>query len=158
MSVIAGAIAVVLAGPISAPTIAAPPRPAALGGGAPTVEITFMSQNIFYGGDDYNLRTGDFCRVPNGCPRALHELAHVIVASGADVVGVQEAERNTRALARLVGDWYASPRAHVISRYPILDPPHSHGNYVFIEPAPGRVVAMANTHLPSTPYGPYKAQ
>ncbi|HSS68763.1 MAG TPA: endonuclease/exonuclease/phosphatase family protein, partial [Nocardioidaceae bacterium] len=109
-------------------------------------------------GDDYNLRTGDFCAVPNGCPLALHHLAHIIRASGADVVGVQEAERSTAKLARLVGGWYASPRAHVISRFPILDPPHSRGNYVFIEPTPGRVVAMANTHLPSTPYGPYKAQ
>lgn len=126
--------------------------------GAPRVEISFMSQNIFYGGDDYNLHTGGFCAVPNGCPLALHHLARIIRASSADVVGVQEAERNTAELARLVGNWYASPRAHVISRYPILDPPHSRGNYVFIEPAPGRVVAMANTHLPSTPYGPYKAQ
>jgi endonuclease/exonuclease/phosphatase family metal-dependent hydrolase len=126
--------------------------------GAPVVQISFMSQNIFYGGDDYNLHTGNFCAVPDGCPRALHELAHIIVASGADVVGVQEAERNTRKLAQLVGGWYASPRAHVISRFPILDQPHSRGNYVYIEPTPGRVVAMANTHLPSTPYGPYKAQ
>jgi len=39
-----------------------------------TMDIAFMSQNIFYGGDDYNLRTGDFCRVPNGCPLALHHL------------------------------------------------------------------------------------
>ena len=126
--------------------------------GTPVIEISFMSQNIFYGGDDYNLRTGGFCAVPNGCPLALHHLAHIIRASGADVVGVQEAERSTTKLARLVGGWYASPRAHVISRFPIIDPPHSRGNYVFIEPTPGRVVAMANTHLPSTPYGPYKAQ
>ena len=58
-----------------------------------------MTQNIFYGGDDYDLRTGDFCPVADGCPRALHRLAHIIAASGADVVGVQEAERNTRRLA-----------------------------------------------------------
>jgi endonuclease/exonuclease/phosphatase family metal-dependent hydrolase len=126
--------------------------------GTPPVQISFMSQNIFYGGDDYNLRTGRFCAVADGCPLALHHLAHIIAVSGADVVGVQEAERNTRALARLVGHWYASPRAHVISRFPIVDPPHSGGRYVFIEPSPGQVVAVANTHLPSTPYGPYKAQ
>jgi endonuclease/exonuclease/phosphatase family metal-dependent hydrolase len=116
-----------------------------------------MSQNIFYGGDDYDLNTGDFCAVSDGCPQALTRLASVIRQDGADVVGVQEAERNTRRLARLLG-WHASPRAHVISRFPIVDPPGSGGVYVFIEPTPGRVVAVANVHLPSTPYGPYEVR
>jgi endonuclease/exonuclease/phosphatase family metal-dependent hydrolase len=116
-----------------------------------------MSQNIFYGGDDYDLNTGDFCAVSDGCPQALTRLANVIRQDGADVVGVQEAERNTRRLARLLG-WHASPRAHVISRFPIVDPPGSGGVYVFVEPTPGRVVAVANVHLPSTPYGPYEVR
>ena len=116
-----------------------------------------MTQNIFYGGDDYQLSTGHFCPVANGCPHALHRLAHIIAASGADVVGVQEAERNTRRLARLLG-WHASPQAHVISRFPILDPPHSRGVFTYVEPVPGRVIAVANTHLPSTPYGPYRVR
>jgi endonuclease/exonuclease/phosphatase family metal-dependent hydrolase len=116
-----------------------------------------MSQNIFYGGDDYDLTTGGFCPVSDGCPQALHRLAGVIKKAGADVVGVQEAERNTRRLARLLG-WYASPRAHVISRFPIVDPPGSGGVYVFIEPTPGRVLAIANVHMPSTPYGPYEVR
>ena len=133
--------------------VAAPVAPAA----APTVQLSVMTQNIFYGGDDYDLSTGGFCAVANGCPRALHRLAHIIEVSGADVVGVQEAEDNTRRLARLLG-WHASPQAHVISRFPILDPPHSHGIFTYVEPVPGRVVAVANTHLPSTPYGPYKVQ
>ncbi|HEX3931685.1 MAG TPA: endonuclease/exonuclease/phosphatase family protein [Nocardioides sp.] len=121
------------------------------------VRLSVMTQNIFYGGDDYDLATGGFCPVANGCPKALHRLAHVISISGADVVGVQEAERNTRRLARMLG-WYASPRAHVISRFPILDPPHGRGVYTYVEPVPGRVVAVANTHLPSTPYGPYRVR
>jgi hypothetical protein len=116
-----------------------------------------MTQNIFYGGDDYQLSTGQFCPVADGCPRALHRLAHIIAASGADVVGVQEAERNTRRLAGLLG-WHASPRAHVISRFPILEPPHSHGLFTYVEPVDGRVIAVANTHLPSTPYGPYRVR
>jgi hypothetical protein len=124
---------------------------------APSVQVSVMTQNIFYGGDDYDLRTGDFCKVANGCPKALHRLAHIIAVSGADVVGVQEAEDNTRKLARLLG-WHASPRAHVISRFPILDPPDSHGIYTYVEPVPGRVIAVANTHLPSSPYGPYKVR
>ena len=124
---------------------------------APTVQVSVMTQNIFYGGDDYQLSTGEFCPVADGCPRALHRLARIIAASGADVVGVQEAERNTRRLAGLLG-WYASPQAHVISRFPILDPPHSHGLFTYVEPVPGRVIAVANTHLPSTPYGPYQVR
>lgn len=114
-----------------------------------------MTQNIFYGGDDYDLSTGDFCPVSDGCPQALTRLAAVVEQAGADVVGVQETERNTARLARLLG-WYASPRAHVVSRFPIVDPPGSGGVYVFVEPAPGRVLAVANLHLPSTPYGPYE--
>ncbi len=124
---------------------------------APTVRVSVMTQNIFYGGDDYDLATGDFCATPDGCPRALHRLAHIIAVSGADVVGVQEAERNTRRLAALLG-WHASPQAHVISRFPILDPPHSRGVFTYVEPVPGRVIAVANTHLPSTPYGPYRVR
>lgn len=122
-----------------------------------TVQLSVMSQNIFYGGDDYDLTTGDFCAVSDGCPQALRRLARVIARSGADVVGVQEAERNTRRLANRLG-WYASPRAHVISRYPIVDPPRSGGVYVFIEPVPGHVMAVANVHLPATPYGPYEVR
>ncbi|HEY2877860.1 endonuclease/exonuclease/phosphatase family protein [Nocardioides sp.] len=142
---------VLLAAPVSADSTTVTP---AL---TPTVQVSVMTQNIFYGGDDYDLSTGDFCPVANGCPRALHRLAHIIEVSGADVVGVQEAEDNTRRLAHLLG-WHASPQAHVISRFPILDPPHSHGIFTYVEPVPGRVIAVANTHLPSTPYGPYRVR
>jgi hypothetical protein len=149
----------VVAGVMTAPPGAAgsaAPAPGVVGL-APTVRVSVMTQNIFYGGDDYDLTTGGFCAVPNGCPRALHRLARIIAASGADVVGVQEAEDNTRRLAGLLG-WNASPQAHVISRFPILDPPHSRGLFTYVEPVPGRVIAVANTHLPSTPYGPYRAR
>ena len=124
---------------------------------APTIQVSVMTQNIFYGGDDFKLSNSGWCPVANGCPKALHRLAHIIDVSGADVVGVQEAEDNTRKLARLLG-WHASPQAHVISRFPILDPPHSHGIFTYVEPVPGRVIAVANTHLPSSPYGPYKVR
>jgi endonuclease/exonuclease/phosphatase family metal-dependent hydrolase len=137
------------------PAVSAGPR--APSAAAPPVRVSVMTQNIFYGGDDFKLSTIDWCPVANGCPRALHRLAHIIAASGADVVGVQEPERNTRRLARLLG-WHASPRAHVISRFPILDPPHSRGLFTYVEPVRGRVIAVANTHLPSTPYGPYRVR
>ena len=46
-------------------------------------------------------------------------------------------------------------RNHLISRYPLIDPPGADGAYAFVEVAPGRVVAVANLHLTSDPYGPY---
>jgi endonuclease/exonuclease/phosphatase family metal-dependent hydrolase len=160
--------------PSTATTIA---RPASLAGAPPSarassgpvtlervarstsrpVRLSVMTQNIFYGGDDYDLATGDFCEVADGCPKALHRLARIIRRSGADVVGVQEPERNVERLAHILG-WHGSNRAHVISRYPLIDPPHSRGLYLFVEPSPGRVVAVANVHLPSTPYGPYEVR
>ena len=64
-----------------------------------SVSLSVMSLNIFYGGDDYDLATGDWCPVADGCPNGLRKLARLIRASGADVVGLQEAERNTQTLA-----------------------------------------------------------
>jgi len=113
-----------------------------------------MSFNLFYGGDDLDLSTGDFCAVPDGCTETLKVIERAIRLSGADIVGLQEPERNTSRIARSLG-WYGSDRAHVMSRFPIVDPPGSDGLYVFVEPSPGRVIAVANVHLPSDPYGPY---
>ncbi|HRI95130.1 MAG TPA: endonuclease/exonuclease/phosphatase family protein, partial [Nocardioides sp.] len=151
---LAGTLAVTLMPPTS--SIAAPAAPIARTAAAP-LTLSVMSQNIFYGGDDYDLKTGNWCPVANGCPQTLRKLARIIRASGADVVGLQEAEGNTRALARLLG-WHADPRAQVISRFPLLRPAGGQGLYTFVEPVPGRVVAVANTHLPSSPYGPYRVQ
>ena len=51
--------------------------------------------------------------------------------------------------------WYAYPRLHTVSRYPILEPGGAKSVYAYLQVAPGRVVAVLNTHLPSAPYGPY---
>ena len=99
---LAGSVVVALSvatGVMLGPPVAAGSE--APGAAAPTLQLSVMTQNIFYGGDDYQLSTGHFCPVANGCPRALHRLAHIIAVSGADVVGVQEAEDNTRRLAHL---------------------------------------------------------
>ena len=149
---------VVLAAAAITPSASASGAPAeAAPRGTAGTTISVLSLNIFYGGDDYDLATGDWCPVADGCPRTLRKVADIIRASGADVVGLQEAERNTRALARLLG-WHADPRAQVISRFPVLRPAGGQGLYTYVEPVPGRIVAVANTHLPSTPYGPYKVQ
>ncbi|MDX6593339.1 MAG: hypothetical protein QOJ13_2535 [Gaiellales bacterium] len=117
--------------------------------------LRVMSLNIFYGGDQMNLKTHDWCRkARKGCRRTLEQVADVIRASKADVVGIQEPETNTPVLARKLG-WFVSERLSVISRYPLIDPPSGRGLFVYVQLAPGRVVAIANTHLPSDPYGPY---
>ena len=79
-----------------------------------------------------------------------------IRAARADVVGLQEPFGRTRLIARMLGPgWYAYPRLHTVSRYPILEPGGAKSVYAYIQIAPGRVVAVLNTHLPSAPYGPY---
>src|ERR671922_2037468 len=125
--------------------------------GAPSSVLTLkvMSFNIFYGGDELNLQTRQFCRDPAGCPETLEQVVQAIRASGADVVGLNEATMNTQLIADKLG-WHASPRTQIISRYPIVDPPGANGLYVFVEPLPGRVVPVSDVHLPADPYGPYK--
>lgn len=76
-----------------------------------------------------------------------------IRASGAEIVGVQEAEGNLRRLAVDLG-WHYDLRNYVVSKHPLIDAPGAAGKYVYVEIRPGRVVAIANVHLPSDPYGP----
>jgi endonuclease/exonuclease/phosphatase family metal-dependent hydrolase len=73
----------------------------------------------------------------------------------ADIIGLEEPQANAALLAEALGFAYVNARTDVISRYPIIDPPGADGRYVFVEIDPGRVVAIANVHLPSDPYGPY---
>ena len=116
--------------------------------------LKVMTFNIFYGGDDYDLVKDDWCATSNGCPATFDKVVEAIRSSGADVVGLEEGERNTRQVADKLG-WYASPRTQIVSRYPILDPADSEGAYVLVEVEPGKVVAVSSIHLPSDPYGPY---
>jgi hypothetical protein len=128
------------------------PATSAADGG--TVRLRVMTLNIFYGGDELDIRTGDWCALRRGCSATFEQVIRTIRASGADVVGLEEAEHSTRRVARALG-WQASERLQVVSRYPLIDPPGANGLYVFVELAPGKVVAISNSHLPSDPYGPY---
>jgi endonuclease/exonuclease/phosphatase family metal-dependent hydrolase len=74
--------------------------------------------------------------------------------AGADVVTVSEAEGSLPSIASRLG-WHYNARHYLVSRYPIVEPPDGDGLYVYVEVAPGRVVAVAHAHLPSDPYGPY---
>lgn len=81
-------------------------------------------------------------------------VVEAIRASGAEIVAVQEAEGNLTRLAADLG-WHCDVRSYVVSQHPIIDPPEGGGRYVYVEIRPGRVVAVANVHLPSDPYGPH---
>ena len=51
----------------------------------------------------------------------LYEVVRAIREAGADVVGLQEPYARTRRIAKALG-FHASPRMHLVSRFPILEP------------------------------------
>ena len=112
-------------------------QPAA--GAAAPVDVRVMSFNVWLGGD-----VVDFGGV-----------AKAIEGAQADIVGLQEAEGNTRRIAEALGWPYYSERLHVVSRYPLIDLPAAKGEFVLAQVRPGEVFALANVHLTSNPYGPY---
>lgn len=101
-------------------------------------EVRVMSFNIWLGGEQVD----------------LGQVIAAIQASGADVVGLQEAEGRSREIATALGWQYVDERMQIISRLPLIVPPGSDGLYTFVQVRPGEVFAMANVHLPSDPYGP----
>ena len=110
------------------------------GGDAPSsMRLKVMTFNIEYGGT-----LVDFDKV-----------VAAIEAADPDVVGVEEGETSIPRLARALGWAHWNSSMHIVSKYPILEPPGADGAYAFIVVAPDRIVALANVHLPSDPYGPY---
>ena len=123
---------------------------------ADPVQLKVMSFNIWYGGDQVS-----FAKV-----------VEAIRAADPDIVGLQETDGSLMRLSAETGLPYYDVRRNILSRFPLFDPalgerqasgsgPYSMpaldvdaiAAYVLV--APGRVVAMANTHLTSDPYGPY---
>jgi endonuclease/exonuclease/phosphatase family metal-dependent hydrolase len=140
---------VVLLSVIGLASLAIPPAAAAT-----PVTVKVMTLNIFYGGDEWNLETGQWCTRPAGCPETLRHVLATIEAADADIVGLQEGTANECVLADMLG-WFCEPRLQLISRFPLIDPPGANGVYALAEVTPGRFVAISNVHLPSDPYGPY---
>ena len=105
-------------------------------------DVTVMSLNVWLGGDVVE----------------LGKVVEVIRAADAGIVGLQEAEGNTRRIAEALGWPYWSDRHHVVSRYPLIDRPAARGEYVLAQVRPGEVFALANAHLTSDPYGPYEVR
>ena len=86
---------------------------------------------------------------------SFDKVVEAIRRSNADIVGIQEAEGNLKRLADELG-WHFNLRSYAISKYPLVEPQDSDGLYVLVETSPGKVVALANVHLPSDPEGPHE--
>lgn len=84
---------------------------------------------------------------------SFDKVVEAIRLADADIVGIQEAEGNLQRLAADLG-WQYDLLNYAISKYPLIEPPGANGRYVLVEVEPGKVVALANVHLPSDPYGP----
>src|SRR6185312_14319983 len=103
------------------------------------VELRVMIFNVWLGGEQVN----------------IGRVYDAIRAAKADIVLFQEPEGQTRKFAATLGYPYASERHHIISQYPLFDPPTADADFAFAEIRPGRFVAVGDIHLTSDPYGPY---
>jgi len=120
-----------------------------------TVDLRVMSFNIWYGGVQVS----------------QPEVIAILKASDADIIGLQEPDGQTAAIAAAAGYPYVDLRRHIISRVPLFDPKlgertdtgqsvyplaglDADAPHVWAMVAPGKVVALGNLHLTSDPYGP----
>ena len=119
-----------------------------------SIELRVMSFNVWYGGDEVSLaRTGEAIRAAN-----------------ADIVGLQESDRNLERIAVAAGMPYVDPRRRIISHWPLFDSgtgvrtepgtsPYSTTGldqdslHAWVMVRPGKVVAVANVHLSNAPSG-----
>lgn len=118
------------------------PRAVADGAAPEATRLRVLEFNIEYGGMHVS----------------TDKTLEVIRRADADIVAIEEAQGHTARLARALGYPYVSLRLQLLSRFPIIDPPGGDGIYVFVEVAPGAVVAFENVHLPSNPYGPFRVK
>lgn len=112
------------------------------------VTLRVMTFNVWYGGEQVS----------------LEKVGEAIRAADADIVGLQEVDRNLERVAEAAGMPYVDPRRRIISRWPIFDSgsgvrteggpsPYSTTSldkdalYAWVMVRPGKVVAVANVHL-----------
>jgi endonuclease/exonuclease/phosphatase family metal-dependent hydrolase len=110
----------------------------AFAGVARADRVTVMTFNVWYGGVQVDSSS----------------IGRAIRASGADIVGVQEPEGQLRRIARSAGLPYHDDTLHVISRYPLYAVNTGGIRIGYAATDMDHVVAIANVHLPATPYGP----
>lgn len=122
---------------------------------AQETDLRVLSFNIWYGGVQVS----------------QPEVVRIIREADADIVGLQEPDGQTAAIAAAAGYPYVDLRRHIISRVPLFDPKlgertetgqsvyplaglDADAPHVWAMVAPGKVVALGNLHLTSDPYGP----
>lgn len=120
------------------PAHAVPGRAHHASGRAAPLELKVMYLNIEYGGTLVS----------------FHSIVEGVLVADPDVVGLEEGFGNVDRLAKAVDYPYYNERLQVISKYPLIDPPGADGLYLFVQIAPGQVVAIGNLHLPAGPYSP----
>lgn len=120
------------------------------------ITLRVMTFNIWYGGEQVSLA----------------KVAEAIRTADADIVGLQETDGKLQTLSQMTNLPYYDVRRNILSRFPIFDPALGErqaagsGPYTmpaldvdaiaaYVQVAPGKVVAVANTHLTSDPYSPY---
>ncbi len=119
------------------------------------VNLRIMTYNIWYGGAQVS----------------FEQTIATIRAADADIVGLQEPDGQTEAIAKAAGYPFVDMRRHILSRVPLFDSalgertdtgpaPYtfagldSNAPHAWALVAPGKVVAVVNLHLTSDPYGP----
>lgn len=96
-----------------------------------------------------------------GGGKSVDATAEVLVNSGADIIGIQEAWGRDKDMAIHIADslgWHSYNRSRsevIISKYPIVDTSESK-NGVKIKIDEQRFVWIFNHHLNHCPYGPYQ--
>lgn len=113
-------------------------------GTAAAVPFSLMVFNIEYGGErvDFN------------------QVIAAIRAADPDVVFLEEADLNTGKVSQALGGThpYFDSGMQIVSRYPLYEPSGSKKAYTLAEIRPGQVVVLANAHLDSVRYGPFRMQ
>ncbi len=121
---------------------------------AAPVELRVLTLNAWYGGEQVDIET----------------LGTAIRATNADIVGLQEVDGNLARIAQLAGYPHVDERRRFLSRYPLFDSgvgrrltqgaaPYSitgldpDAVHTWVMVRPGKVIAVANTHLSSDPSG-----
>ncbi len=121
---------------LAAPAVhAAPPE-------CPSTTLSVLAFNVEYGGDLVS-----FAKV-----------VEAVRASGAEIVGIEEAWGHVPRLARELGWPSYDARTHVLSKWPLVGQQGAHDAYDLVEVAPGCVVGIGNVHLPSYPSGEDEAR
>jgi endonuclease/exonuclease/phosphatase family metal-dependent hydrolase len=115
-----------------------------------SITLRVMTFNVWYGGEQVS----------------LGKVGEAIRAADADIVGLQETDRNLEHIAAAAGMPYVDPRRRIISRWPIFDSGtgvrtaqgaslysttalDTDALHAWVMVRPGQVVAVANVHLSS---------